>query len=564
MEEWVREMARDLRKAKNGEKDVVIASYSQLSGKSAASLYRLAAKAGYDSGRKARVDRGTLKSGLTPEQLQLASALIQETARQVKGAILPVTEIKRMMEDAGAMEPDAISASRLAGILRAQEMNGEALLAETPSIKMASLHPNHVHVFDASICIQYYLKRGKGLAIIDERDYREKKPENLSKIKRRLIRMVLADHFSHLMYVKYYEAAGENQQITYDFLTSAWRGGHHEKLSFRGVPFYLLMDAGSANIARGILEFLRRLEIEIPENMPHNPRRQGSAEVAQNIWETHFEARLRLQPASSLEELNSNARDYLVRLNNEMVHRRHKMTRQDCWQRHVRQEHIRDLPPDEILHDLYAEPVVDRTVGKDNSISFKTEEYRVKHIPGIRPGTVVQVSFRPYLYQDCREITVLFGGVEYPVRPVGRIAGGFSADAAIIGMEYKAQPETTAMRHRKMNENLAYGEERKRGAVPFGGTLPVFGHHADRVAAIPIPRRGVPIETGRDMVPKEITIVELLKRVRREIGPVSPELNRKLREEFGEAVSVTEAEAVLEAVRTGGDWQRALPSAIEA
>ena len=205
-----------------------------------------------------------MKCGITDGQLQWISSLISESKRQVKGTILPLSEAMRMAIDNGVLQPGQISEARLQAILREREMNSTALNATSPSIRMRSLHPNHVWVFDASICIQYYLKNGKGLGFVDERDFREKKPANFEKIKTRIYRLVLADHFSHCLFVKYYEAQGENAAMTFDFLCSAWRGGCHEKLPMRGVPFYMLMDAGAANVAKGILALLERLEIELP------------------------------------------------------------------------------------------------------------------------------------------------------------------------------------------------------------------------------------------------------------------------------------------------------------
>ncbi|MBE0598317.1 MAG: hypothetical protein IH614_13700 [Desulfuromonadales bacterium] len=550
--DWAREMAERLGQAVNGEKDRIIAEYQGLSGKSPATLYRIAAKHGFGSGRKARQDRGQLKSGLTDEQLRFVSTLIQESAREVKGTILPLSEALQIAIDNGVIAPGQISEARLQAILREREMNSTALDAVAPSIRMASEHPNHVHIFDASICIQYYLKGGKGLRIMDERDFREKKPASFDKIKQRLFRLVLADHFSHQLFFKYYVAAGENQQVTFDFLTSAWRGGHHEKLPFRGVPKYLLMDAGSANIAKGILNLLERLEIEIPKNMPHNPRRQGSAECAQEIIETHFEARLRFEPASTIEELNAWALDWQAHWNATRIHRRHGMTRTACWLT-IRQEQLRDLPTDEILRDLYAEPEVERTVRQDNTISFRALDYRLKHIAGIRPGKKVRVVLRPYHWP---EVAVVFGEAEYLVSPVGKLAGGFSADAAIIGREFKAQPETAVQKARKANENLAFGEERKKGDAPFGGTLQVFGHQADKLVAVPMPRRGTPMEVSRSAVAQEITMVELFKRIRSETDvAITTALNQELKAFFGTSIEVKAADAVIEAIAAGLDWR---------
>lgn len=551
--EWARDMATRLGTAVNGEKDRIIAEYQALTGKSPSTLYRIASRHGFSAGRKPRKDKGTLRSGINDQALQFVSTLIQTSSRDVKGTILPLSEAMQIAHENRVIEPGQISESRLQGILREREMNSTALNAVSPSIRMASLHPNHVHVFDASICIQYYLKNGKGLGFMDERDYREKKPANFGKLKTRLYRLVLADHFSHHLFVRYYDASGENARQTFDFLSQAWRGGHHEKSPFRGVPKYLLMDAGAANIAKGILALLERLEIEIPKNMPHNPRRQGSAECAQNIIETHFEARLRFEPATTVEELNANVDDWLVYWNSTRIHRRHRMTRTACWLT-ISQEQLRDLPGDEILRDLYAEPEVERTVRQDNTISFRGEEYRVKHIEGIRPGKKVRVVLRPYHWP---EVAVIYNESEYLVQPIGKMAGGFSATAQVIGEGYKAQPETAVQQVRKANENLAYGAERGKDALPFGGTLQVFGNHAEKVIAVPMPRRGTPMEVSRSEAQQEITIMELFKRIRDAGMTISAELNQSLRAEFGGAIEASRAEELVKALVEGSEWRTA-------
>ncbi len=555
--EWAREMTCRLNRAVNGEKDRIIAEYRDLTGKSAATLYRIARKHGFSSGRKKRCDNGSCR--LDEHQIQYVSSLVQVSAREVKGTILPVTEALSIAEDNGIIEPGRISAARMQSILRERDMNAAALNSITPSIRMASLHPNHVHIFDASPCIQYYMKKGKDLGFMDQRDFREKKPKNYKAIKNRIWRMVLADHFSHHLFVKYYIADGENARMTFDFLTSAWRGGHHEKSPFRGVPFYLLMDAGSANTAKGIMALLKRLEIEMPENMPHNPRRQGSAENAQNIVETRFEARLRFEPATTIEELNEWVTDWLVEWNDKKIHSRHRMTRTACWLT-IKEDQIRDLPSDEILQDLYAEPEVTRTVRQDNTITFRSEEYRLKHIEGIRPGRKVQVVLRPYHWP---EVTVVFNDTEYLVSPIGELPGigRFRADSAIIGQEYKSNPDTLVDKTRKANENLAYGDERKKDDLPFGGTLQVFGHQSDKVDAVPMRRRGTPMEVGRDVAIKQIPIVELFKKLRDAGVRVTPQINTELRKTFGGSVPAARADEIVMAMADGNDWRDAGPVA---
>lgn len=547
---WRKELAQRLSDAVNGEKDRIIEEYKALTGRSAATLYRIAAANGFKSDRKPREDKGTLRSELNEEQLRFISAQMQTTAREVKGVIMAVRKALDIAIDNGVIEKGQISVSGLQRILREREMNAAALDSVSPSIRMASLHPNHVHVFDASICIQYYLKGKKGLRLMDERDFREKKPANVDKIKQRLIRMILVDHTSHFIFPRYYVAAGENQRITFDFLTTAWRGGLHDKIPFRGVPFFLLMDAGSANIAKGILNFLERLEIDIPKNMPHNPKRQGSAEVAQNIVERDFEACLRLEPATTIEELNAWALDWCAYYNATQIHRRHQETRTANWLR-IKNEQLRNLPCDEILQDLYAEPEVERTVRQDNTIGFRNEDYRLRHISGIRPGKKVRVILRPYSWP---QVGVVFNDTEYLVEPIGTLANGFSADAAIIGQEYKDQRDTPVDTVRKANENLAYGEERKKDALPFGGSLQVMGHQAEKLGNLTMfPHRGHDIDLAPQRGPVMLPITEAFKRLK---GHMTPQLNRDMRAAYGDSIEAAELERVVAQIIETGTFSR--------
>ncbi len=549
---WQSEMVERLKKAVNGEKDVIMAEYSTLTGKSVSTLYRIAKDHGFASGRKRRTDKGALKSGLTEEQILYVMSLMKVSSREVKGVIMSVETALEIAIDNEVIEAGQISASRLQTILRERGMNAAALDAPTPSISMASDHPNHVHVFDASVCIQYYLKGKKGMQIMDERDFYKNKPDNFAKIKTRLIRYVLVDHFSHFLFVKYYNISGENQLTVMDFLTSAWRGAHHEKLPFHGVPFFVLMDAGAAHTAKGMQAFLKNLDIETPKALPHNPRRQGSAEVVQNIVERQFESRLRFCPADTVEELNVWCIDWLVHFNNNRRLRRSGTSRAASWLT-IKQDELRILPNDELLQDLFAEPEVTRTVRPDNTISFRSEDYRTKHIERLRPGMKVQVVLRPYHWP---EVAIVFDEVAYLAKPIGKLAGGFSADSARIGQEFKAQPETATQKAIKQAENLVYGEERKKSDLPFGGSVKVFGHQADKLGNMAtIPKRGTPMEVGRDLVAKEIPIGDFLKKLRNSTGRIEPATNKALKAEFGTSIDVKRADQVIAAISAGDDWR---------
>lgn len=542
---WEQEFTEQLASAKNGDKQKVINKYIELTGKTAQSLYRIAARNGYCTDRKKRSDNGGC--ALNDMQISFISAQIHATSREIKGPIMPVEKALIIAQDNGIISPGTISPDRLQGILAERQMHAAALKTPAPHIKMRSKHPNHVHVYDMSVCIQYYLKgKNKGFGMMREDMFYKNKLENFAKIKNRLIRYILVDHFSHFIYLKYYYTGGETEENLYDFLLSAWAGDKHPKIPFRGVPFYALFDKGAANTSKAITAFLNRLDIQTPDSLPHNPRRQGSAEVAQNLVERWFESGLKMQPAHSVDDLNKWAVDWCAWFNGTRTHSRHKMPRTECWLQ-IKKDQLRDLPEKELLHYLYERPGENRLVRGDYTISFcyknhDVREYSVKHIEGLMPNrSRIQVLVRPYHWP---EIGVVFNQTEYLIKPVGYAAGGFRADAATIGEEYKSMPETLAQKAKKTADNLAYGEDRKKDSVPFEG-LQIYGNQAEKISLEYMPRAGIEINTSPTYEDKQIPIMEFLQKLLSSGVGITPELNKEIRDIYGKTILLSVSEKLL-------------------
>ncbi|MHB8110893.1 MAG: hypothetical protein ACYDHW_12790 [Syntrophorhabdaceae bacterium] len=553
---WQEDLAAELKQAESAAvRKKVIEGYAQRTGFSSQHLYRIARQFGYESGRRRRSDKGTRKSGLTDRQVELVAGLIHVTAREVKGPIMPVERSMEIAADSGYIGADQLTPSGMRDILRRSQLNAASLKVADPHSRMRSLHPNHCHVFDVSVCIQYYLKGKKGLCIMDERAFYKNKLHNYAKIKARLLRYVIVDHFSGMFYFRYFEAAGETQNNLYTFLVEAWRGRDDARYPFRGVPFHMLMDNGAANSARAVVSFLKRLEVNIPAGKPYNSQRQGAVERMHSIIEVWFESGLRVQPAYDLETLNNWAFDFCIHHNATRAHTRHGMTRTQCWLL-IKEEQLRDLPDAEILSELYSytDEQFTRAVGRDYSISYKGEPYNLKHIDGIVPGvSTVRIVIKPFTPET---IGVAFNDIVYEVKPIKTLPaelGAFPVNAAIIGEEFKAQPESTVQQAKKRIENMAYGEDRKKDQIPFEG-LKVFGHQADKVDLTLMPRRGTPMEIDRSVTQKRISFMEFLKRLTGRVGAISKEQNQALREVFGDSIDLSRADEVIAQIEAEGNW----------
>jgi hypothetical protein len=117
------------------------------------------------------------------------------------------------------------------------------------------------------------------------------------------------------------------------------------------------------------------------------------------------------------------------------------------------------------------------------------------------------------------------------------------------------------------------GDKRRAEAPPAGQESPltVFGHQADKVGNIEfIERRGTPLEikqaddlpenkplttdaaeVSREIAARQISFVEFLKRLSAEIGIITPEMNRTLREQYASGIEVKEAEEVIAGILEG-------------
>jgi len=546
---WQEDLAAALRGANPRERKAILAKYRDRTGFSDQHLYRVAAEHGFTSGRRGRSDRGVLKTGLTDEQIELVAGLMYETGRENKGPIMPVERAIQLAEMNGYLGCGQVTPGAMNRILRERQMSKAHMKAPAPHTPMQSLHPNHVHVFDVSVCIQYYLKNGK-LGIMDEKVFYKNKPENFAKIKERILRYVITDHFSGAFRARYYNTSGESAENLWHFLKWAWGTQCHEKLPFRGVPFILLMDTGAANKSHAILNFLERLEVEVPRGLPYNPRRQGSVETTHTIIEQWFESGLRIEPGTEIEQINVWLWDWMAWHQAFKNHSRLKMPRTPAWL-WIKEEQFRELPEEAILQEIYVGKEETRKVSGAYAISFDGKEYNLKHVPGICVDATVRVVRKLYKRPL---IDVEWQGVLYeagPIEMLPAVRGGFRADAAVIGQSYKAQPETQTQKALKRFDNMAYGEDRKKDAAPFAG-LHVYGGLADRIGVEFIAKRGTPIAVDRAAImDTHISVDELIRRAVRQAGRITPDTNQFLRARYEAGIEVKEAEEVIRGIMDG-------------
>ncbi|GFO61184.1 hypothetical protein GMST_35090 [Geomonas silvestris] len=396
-----------------------------------------------------------------------------------------------------------------------------------------------------------------------EDEFYKNKLENFKKIKTPLQRYVITDHFSGFFFVKYYLADGETAENLFDFVCSAWEVKIDGRFPFRGVPIMMLMDGGCRAKAKALgLPFWEGINVLILPGKTGNSRRQGSVEVTHNIWEEWFETRLRIDPSSSLEDLNRKAFGFCLWYNATKKHSRHGFTRLSMWLS-IQNEQLRELPSREELRDLLNKPEEERTVS-NGRISFQNKEFNLRSF-GIPNGAKVMVIKNLFKWRE-GIVTLAYENSRFEARAIEKLPaelGGFSVNAAIIGQEYKAQPETATQKANKRMDSLAYGNtdpDRKK-ETPFYG-LNAFEGFADKVDNLAIfPRKGQPIELDRAIVPQQLPIMELFKRLRAADVQVTRDLNQSLRAEFGATIEAARADEVVALLSAGKEWRTPVTAA---
>jgi hypothetical protein len=526
-------IAAAMKNAKKGlERKAVVDRFMAELGASERAIYRAAKRGGWTSGNRARKDRGKCK--MKPDEIQSLVALQANSKRKDRHTIMPM-EVALDVAASSGMVSSRLSVSRLNQITRNNRMSRRQMeydIDHGPHINMISLHPNHVHQVDVTNCVQYFLRKSNGApgaggnesgtGKLGHRDmmleFSIKKPDAFKKIKKRLMRYVLIDHYSGAFFVRYYYASGERGIDMAEFLIEAWgartpaREACVTKYPFRGVPEILVCDKGSALMNSMVLGLLGPLGVEVFDHMPGNPRAKGAVEGFMWIWEQHFESRLSAQPAPDLETLNDWALDYCVNHNAKKKHTRHGSTRSKKWLE-IPANKFRILPPDDVCKELLNTRPEKRMVRSNLCISYRGSEFRVSN-PDLE-GRKVTVSINPYRWlSDRRSVDVTWKdqfGDEKKLEAFEVLrdpASGFRVGekTAIFGKTFARQKNTATQNQIK---DLPDVKEEK---------IKAFGHHAAKVSPLAhIQPRGntVDIETERPAIPEAQALLILKDKLKR-------------------------------------------------
>lgn len=560
-----------------GTRSRMIATWARQLRVSRQRVYRELAKAGWRSGRQVRSDRGT--SAVDVESLELLAATMKSSVRESGKETTFIPLARSELEVGNGVEFADVSNEHLARLLKERSLDmATQKAARRSTVRMRSLHPNHVHQVDPSLCLLYYLPdRTQGIRrikrepssrqhVISDAEVYRNKPFLEKKGDLKVWRYVLVDHRTGYICVRYYQQPGENMVALWDFLIYAWSPKSHPLYAFHGVPSMLVWDAGSANVSKPIVRACESLEVKTTVHMPGAPWAKGAVEVGNKLVEEHFESRLRFQPVDSVDELNAEAERWAAMYNADQIakldcrlHRRGSkpFVRLDAWMM-ITPEQLRELP--EEAKELLTYQPVRRKVAGDLTISVvhprigRRSLYRVGGIPGVRVGGEVEVQPRLMDAGGSVRVRLEWEGerIEEIVSPVMLDELGQPMDGPVWGESYRANPETHVdLIARKLDTLTGPGRVPLSDLNDGAGlrALDAVGEASGR--EVPLPRRGAVIDTRREPV-VHYTHVEAAKRVMARMGHGwLPEYYQEIKRRLPEASTQEEIDALADELLGG-------------
>jgi len=512
--------------------------------------------------RKRRRDAGC--SALPLDEARLISAVLLES---IRGNNKQLSTIERAVErlrsnnlvlagrlDEATGEFRPLSRSAISRALRTYKLHPDQLLQDAPAVSLASQHPNHVWQIDASISTQFYLAND-GARVMNKAEFYDGKPANLKRIERqRLWRYVITDHTSGTLYVEYVLGAESAENLCSVLINAMQK--RSESDPFHGVPWVLMTDPGAAMTSGIFRNLCRVLSVDLMIHRPGNARAKGQVEQAHNIVEREFESALKFQAATSLEQINTWAGQWMRYFNGTSIHTRTRRTRYGVWQL-IKPVQLRLAPSVEVCRELAVSTPENRKVSNLLRVSFRGSQFDVSSVPDVMVGDQLLIARNCWRDKDSA-IAVLVGddGREryHVIERVGVDAFGFAETAAMLGERYKRHAETPAQVSRKALEQIATGTSnqadaqaaRKSKAVPFGGLIDPHKHVNDTVLPAYLPRRGTHLDFNAPTVEiAPLSHVEAAKLLRPRLGNLwSAQTFGWLLTRFPEGVPQEQIEAV--------------------
>lgn len=552
-----------------GSKDSHVENLATAYGKSKSSVYTALSDAGYLPKRQARSDAGQSKCDL--ETAQTIANLQYQGDRQNDKVLLPLGDALGIAKTNGVCPPD-LSLTTVFRVMRQHGVHPKQLRQATPHRSQRSLYPNHVWMFDVSVCVLFRLKNGKGLRAMPKQEFYKNKPANFEKIaNERVLRYLVIDHYTGAFFIQYYNVPGENWQSMFDFLCTAMQRRDNDP--FYGIPKILYTDKGSALTGNLRNFFEQKLNMEIIQHQAGNPRAKGAVESMHNWIERKWEGRFGMLAISNLDYLNQITYDWTRDYNAHAILKRTGYARWSLWMK-IKPEQLTLAPPLSVLQQALSSKTHSRTVlGKGPSIVWENRTYYldqlVKAGAPIRIGERLEFCFNPLEYPDIYVLTKNANGkkdawqVNYQADECDENGVRIDAKATVIGENPQSVPDTITDIARKAMNKQAYGVDtlvevdkaRKDKQAKFEGIDPLADVR-ENLKDIPafMPKRGEQkeVKPSYTMQRNALSFADALGLIAQKLQrPIQPQERKRLKTQWGEkGITENDINSIVEHLQT--------------
>ena len=564
----------------------IVARYASLYNCSRQAVYQAACRGGFTSGRRTRADLGRRRKPVPDAHLALLARMIHATHTEKDRIPLAADTAIFLAETQGLIPAGTVTPEYLNRWMRERSVAKADALRTAPSINLRSLHPNHLHQFDSSVCAQWYLD-DNGTVRHQRRNFEVYKNKP-GKSGPKVLRHLLVDHHTGAFFVWYAHSEATPDLLNFFFLAWARKSAIAElapgtaaylrhldldaQFPFRGVPRILLSDRGASLESDLTGRMLDALGVRHITHVPGNPRAKGSVEGMMYKIECFFEARLQgSNRATSLDQLNAWALDAAIQYQTQRAHTRHRLPRFDAWNAWITPETLREMPSWDLYRELAVVAPVTRRVRSDGTLSYRPEfraaadgtptapnTYRVTNPNLIGSEVTVRANFYEY-----PAIRVTAQGIEEELllAPVPRDEAGFMADAyaAVVGEEFTRHPFTDAQRSLgRLGATAPTPADRARiiaAAEPPAPPSPVHGRFtADGNAPAFLPRAGTTVELPAPSAPLTVSRFDARTRILDAMGASYGDLaphQRDALDALPDRVAINDLAGLADAVRAG-------------
>lgn len=564
--ERIAALARAIRSAGHGQKNQLVQAAAAELDLSTQTIYRhldkLTVKA---ATRKRRADAG--QHALTREEALVISGVMMDSVRNHDKRLYSLNDAVDHLRDNRLIRAERIdlntgeiiqlSYDAIARAMRCYGAHPEQLSQPNPHVEMASKHPNHVWQIDASLCVLYYLKPGKGpngLHVMDQKEFYKNKPANIARVMAdRVWSYEITDHASGWIYVEYVMGAESGENLCSVLINAMQERGGADML--HGVPKILYMDPGSANTSYMTKNLCRALGIQAIAHEAGNAQATGQVENARNIIERKFESGLRFRPVADLAALNALAAQWRGVFNAKAEHSRTKESRTATWLRITEQQLVK-APTLDVCRELAVAAPVERKVTPKLRVNFGGQEYDVSQVPGLLVGQQVLVTRNPWRSDAAQLVSQDIDGREvYHVIPqVIKGEFGFSVGAQTWGEGYSQRAATPAQQTKAEIEQLMTGTSsvteaeaaRKAKQLPLGGRFNPYKSLEEAKLPVFMPRRGTAHNLQAPQVEHLLlSTVELAMRLHKVMGSSwTPEHFAWLQQRYPEGTTEDQLDAI--------------------